>query len=172
MDVNAKLDEIVKYVESARSMPMSSSSVVNRTELLGQLQALRDMLPDTLDEADKLLEEREQLLAQARADAEALVAAGQQERDRLIAEHEVLTAAQTRAEETLVAATTKADELSRGVDDYVDAKLAHLEVAVDRILETVRQGRERLRKTSAYADLATSDDTAQGSTEIGSHGPF
>ncbi|HET6920190.1 MAG TPA: hypothetical protein VFI46_12090 [Jiangellaceae bacterium] len=162
MDVNDKLDEIVTYVESARSMPMSSSSVVNRTELLGRLQALREMLPATLDEADKLLEEREQLLAQAQVDAAALVATGQAERDRLIAEHEVLVAAQTRAEETLAAATAKADELSRGVDDYVDAKLAHLEVAVDRILETVRQGRERLRKTSAYAELAATDDS-QGS---------
>jgi chromosome segregation ATPase len=163
MDVNDKLDEIVKYVESARSMPMSSSSVVNRTELLGQLQALREMLPATLGAADKLLEEREQLLAQATAEAAALVAASQEERDRLIAEHEVLTAAQTRAEETLAAAMTKADELSRGVDDYVDAKLAHLEVAVDRILDTVRQGRERLRATNAYAELAPTDDPTQGS---------
>jgi chromosome segregation ATPase len=153
MDVNDKLDEIVKYVESARSMPMSSSSVVNRTELLGQLQALREMLPATLQEADRLLGEREQLLAEAQSEAEALVAAGEQERDRLIAEHEVLSAAQARAEETLAAATAKADDLSRGVDDYVDAKLAHLEVAVDRILETVRQGRKRLRNTTAYSDL-------------------
>jgi cell division septum initiation protein DivIVA len=153
VDVNDKLDEIVKYVESARSMPMSSSSVVNRTELLAQLGALREMLPATLDEADKLLGEREQLLAQARSEAQTLVAAGQDEHDRLIAEHKVLTAAQARAEETLAAATAKADEISRGVDDYVDAKLAHLEVAVDRILETVHQGRERLRNTSPYAEL-------------------
>ena len=97
MDVNDKLDEIVKYVESARSMPMSSSSVINRTELLGQLEALREMLPATLDEADKLLGEREQVLAQAQADADALKTASQEERDRLIADHEILAAAQTRA---------------------------------------------------------------------------
>lgn len=153
MDVNDKLDEIVRYVESARSMPMSSSSVVNRPELLGQLRALREMLPATLDEADHLIAERDQLLAKAHSEAEALVSAGQEKRDQLISEHAVVTAAKTRAEQTLAAATAKADEISRGVDDYVDAKLAHLEIAVDRILETVRQGRERLRQTSAYADL-------------------
>ena len=154
MDVHDKLDEIVKYVESARAMPMSSSSVVNRTELLGQLHALRDILPATLQEADQLLDEREQLLAQARSDADALVLTGQEERALLVAEHEVLTEAQTRAEETLTAAAEKADELRREVDDYVDAKLAHLELAVEKILETVRQGRDRLRTTSSYADLA------------------
>jgi hypothetical protein len=153
VDVNDKLDEIVTYVESARSMPMSSSSVVNRTELLAQLAALREMLPGTLDEADKLLAEREQLLAEAQSEAQLLVAAGQEEHDRLISEHEVLTAAQARAEQTLAAATAKADEISRGVDDYVDAKLAHLEVAVDRILETVQQGRKRLQNTSPYTEL-------------------
>ena len=154
MDVHDKLDEIVKYVESARAMPMSSSSVVNRTDLLSQLRALRDMLPAALQEADQLLDEREELLARARSDADALVRTGQQEREHLVAEHEVLTAAQTRAEETLTAATAKADELNREVDDYVDAKLAHLELAVEKILETVRQGRDRLRQTSSYADLA------------------
>ena len=154
MDVHDKLDEIVKYVESARAMPMSSSSVVNRTELLSQLRALRDMLPAALQEADQLLDEREELLARARSDADALVRTGQQEREHLVAEHEVFTAAQTRAEETLTAATAKADELNREVDDYVDAKLAHLELAVEKILETVRQGRDRLRQTSSYADLA------------------
>ena len=41
MDVHDKLDEIVKYIESARAMPMSSSSVVNRTELLSQLVLAR-----------------------------------------------------------------------------------------------------------------------------------
>ena len=154
MDVNDKLDEIVKYVESARAMPMSSSSVVNRTELLGQLRVLRDMLPATLQEADRLLDEREQLLAQARSDADALVVTGQEQRALLVAEHEVLTEAQTRAEETLTAAAATADELRREVDDYVDAKLAHLELAAEKILETVRRGRDRLSRTSAYADLA------------------
>jgi ABC-type transporter Mla subunit MlaD len=153
MDVHDKLEEIVKYVEAARSMPMSSSSVINRTELLSQLHALREMLPVTLQEADDLLGERDQVLAQARSDAEELVAAGNDERERLISSHEVLTAAQARAEQTLAEATTKADEISRGVDDYVDAKLAHLELAVDRILETVRQGRVRLREASPYAEL-------------------
>jgi chromosome segregation ATPase len=165
VDVNDKLDEIVRYVESARSMPMSSSSVINRTELLSQLQALRGMLPSTLQEADRLLGEREEVLGQAQSDAEAVVAAGRAERDQLVAEHEVLTAAQTLAEATLAAATAKADELSRGVDDYVDAKLAHLEIAVDRILETIRQGRERLQKTSAYSELGSGDDPLPGSAE-------
>ena len=114
------------------------------------------MLPAALQEADQLLDEREELLAQARSDADALVRTGQQEREHLVAEHEVL-AAQTRAEETLTAATAKADELNREVDDYVDAKLAHLELAVEKILETVRQGRDRLRTTSSYADLANTE---------------
>lgn len=157
MDVNDKIDEIVKYVESARSMPMSSSSVVNRAALLGLLQDLREMLPASIHAADDLLGERDHLLAEARAEAEEAVAAAKVERDRLVSEHEVLIEAQARAEETVDAALTRADRLSGEVDDYVDAKLAHLEVAVDKILDTIRNGRERLRETSAYAELATTD---------------
>ncbi len=158
MDVHDKIDEIVKFLESARTMPMSSSAVVNRPDLLRMLEELRAMLPGSLRAAEAVLDQREALLAEARTNAERLIATGQQEHERLVSEHGVLVAAEGKAEEAVAAAAEKADEMRRQVDDYVDAKLAHLELSVDKILETVRQGRERLRGPSAYAELAGGDE--------------
>lgn len=157
MDVHDKIDEIVKYLESARTMPMSSSAVVNRSDLLAMMEALRSTLPGSLRGAEAVLDQREALLAEARTNADGLVAAGEEEQERLVSEHGVLVAAETKAEEVIAAATARADEMRREVDDYVDAKLAHLELAVDKILDTVRQGRERLRGSSAYDELAADD---------------
>ena len=67
MDVHDKLDEIVAYLESARAMPMSSSAVVNRSELLARLDAVRAMLPGSLRAAEMVLDQREELLAEAKA---------------------------------------------------------------------------------------------------------
>lgn len=158
MDVHDKIDEIVKFLESARTMPMSSSAVVNRPDLLRMLEELRAMLPGSLRAAEAVLDQREALLAEARTNAERLIATGQQEHGRLVSEHGVLVAAEAKAEEAVAASAEKADEMRRQVDDYVDAKLAHLELSVDKILETVRQGRERLRGPSAYAELAGGDE--------------
>ncbi|MGH8774971.1 MAG: hypothetical protein ACRDWI_07290 [Jiangellaceae bacterium] len=157
MDVHDKIDEIVKYVESARTMPMSSSAVVNRTDLLAMIETLRSVLPGSLRGAEAVLDQREALLAEARTNAGQLIAAGREEQERLVSEHGVLVAAEARAEEALATATARADEMRREVDDYVDAKLAHLELSVDKILDTVRQGRERLRGSNAYDELAADD---------------
>ena len=45
MDLKAKLDQVVSLVEGARSMPMSASCVVNRAELLGHLDQMRELRP-------------------------------------------------------------------------------------------------------------------------------
>lgn len=158
MDVHDKIDEIVAYLESARAMPMSSSAVVNRTELLSKLDAVRTMLPGSLRAAEMVLDQREALLAEAQANAERIAESALQEQQRLVSEHGVLVAAETKAEEILAAAIAKADDMRGEVDDYVDAKLAHLEVAVDKILDTVRQGRVRLRGTNMYGALGTDQD--------------
>ncbi|HMG30440.1 MAG TPA: hypothetical protein VK585_10005 [Jiangellaceae bacterium] len=153
MDVHDKIDEIVVYLESARAMPMSSSAVVNRTELLARLDEVRTMLPGNLRAAEMVLDQREELLAETRANAEHVIESARQEQERLVSEHGVLVAAEARAEEILAAAAAKADDMRGEVDDYVDAKLAHLELAVDKILDTVRRGRERLRGSNAYGAL-------------------
>ena len=108
MDVHDKLDEIVAYLESARAMPMSSSAVVNRSELLARLDAVRAMLPGSLRAAEMVLDQREELLAEAKANAERIIEAATQERERLVSEHGVLVAAETKAEEIRAAAIAKA----------------------------------------------------------------
>ena len=157
MDVHDKLDEIVAYLESARAMPMSSSAVVNRTELLERLDAVRAMLPGSLRAAEMVLDQREELLAEAKANAERIIESATREQERLVSEHGVLVAAETKAEEILATAIAKVDDMRGEVDDYVDAKLAHLELAVDKILDTVRQGRERLRSSNTYGELGAAE---------------
>jgi hypothetical protein len=105
-----------------------------------------------------VLDQREALLAEARTNAERLIQTGQQEQERLVSEHAVLMAAEANADEAIASATAKAEETRRQVDDYVDAKLAHLELQVEKILDTVRQGRERLRGSSAYEQLAAGEE--------------
>ena len=157
MDVHDKLDEIAAYLESARAMPMSSSAVVNRTELMARLDAVRAMLPGSLRAAEMVLDQREELLAEAKANAESIIESATREQERLVSEHGVLVAAEAKAEEILATAIAKVDDMRGEVDDYVDAKLAHLELAVDKILDTVRQGRERLRSSNAYGGLGAAE---------------
>lgn len=149
MDVHDKLDQIASLVEDARAMPMSASALVNRAELLGLLDDLRELLPAQLHDADLLLSDRAAVVDQGRAQAERLVAEAQAEHERLVEETAVLVSARERAEAVLLAAQTESQRLLTQADDYVDRKLGEFEIALDQLMQQVRRGRERLAERQA-----------------------
>ncbi len=153
MDVHEKLDEITHLVEHARAMPMSASCMVNRGELLALLEELRALLPEELDLADRLLSERDHVVAEGRVEAERIVAAAHDERMRLVSETEVFTQAQLEAQRVLHEAQQEADELRTEVDQYIDGKLATFEITLNKTLGAVMRGRERLRGRTEMDDL-------------------
>jgi hypothetical protein len=149
VDVHDKLDEITRYVEDARAMPMSASALVNRAELLGLLDELRELLPEELHHADLLLSDREAVVEQGRAEAEQLLKDAQAEHDRLVEQTEVVAAARRRAAQVQTQAQAEATRLLSEADDYVDRKLGDFEITLDKLLQQVQRGREHLAERAA-----------------------
>ena len=153
MDVHAKLAEIRQVVEGARSMPMSASAVVNRGELLALLDELREGIDTALTDAQKVLADRDGVVDDGRREAEQIVADAREERERILSDTEVFRLAKRKADELLENATADADGLKRETDDYVDQKLANFEITLERTIEAVRRGRERLAGRTAFDSL-------------------
>ncbi|MDG9719360.1 cell division initiation protein [Streptomyces sp. DH24] len=152
MDVQKKLDEIVASVSSARSMPMSASCVVNRAELLSMLEEVRAALPGSLAQAQELIGDREQMVAQARQEAEHIIESAHAERNSLIAGTEIARRSQAEADRILAEARKEAEEIRAEADDYVDSKLANFEVVLTKTLGSVGRGREKLLGTGPGVD--------------------
>jgi vacuolar-type H+-ATPase subunit H len=152
VDVQKKLDEIVAAVSSARSMPMSASCVVNRADLLSMLEELRAALPDSLARAQELIGDREQMVEQARQEAERIIASAHAERGSLISDTEVARRSQAEADRILAEARKEAEEIRAEADDYVDSKLANFEVVLTKTLGSVGRGREKLLGTGPGLD--------------------
>ena len=147
-DVDAVLDQLVELVETARAMPMSSSCVVNRSEVLGLLDEARALLPEELVEARQVLVDRAAVAAQGQAEAERLVARAQVEADRLLEQTAVWRRAQAEADRLLEQASDQSEHMRRETDDYVDGKLAGFEVLLSQTLAVVERGRSRLGTTA------------------------
>ncbi len=147
MDVHAKLAEIRSSITDARAMPMSTSAVINRAELLAAVDELDGVLRNALGESDRVLADRDAVLQRARTEAADIVAAAEQERSTMVADHDVVAESQQAA-----------DELRRETDDYVDERLATFELTLTRTLEAVQRGRERLHHRSAL-DFGAARDT-------------
>ncbi|WP_447040224.1 cell division initiation protein [Streptomyces sp. DSM 118878] len=152
MDVQKKIDEIVKAVGSARSMPMSASCVVNRADLLSMLEEVRQALPGSLAQAQELIGGREQLVEQARQEAERIISGAHAERGSLISDTEVARRSQGEAERILADARQAAEDVRAEADDYVDSKLANFEVVLTKTLGSVGRGREKLLGTGPGVD--------------------
>ncbi|GHH95522.1 DivIVA domain-containing protein [Streptomyces capillispiralis] len=152
MDVQKKLDEIVAAVSSARSMPMSASCVVNRAELLAKLDEVRAALPDSLAQAQELIGGREQMVEQARQEAERIIESAHAQRGTLISDTEIARRSQSEADRILAEARKEAEEIRAEADDYVDSKLANFEVVLTKTLGSVGRGREKLLGTGPGLD--------------------
>ena len=153
MDIHDRLNQLTAMVRGAKAMPMSASCLVNRAELLEQLQWLREELPANLDHADALLSEREAVLTAAREEAGRILEGAQSERAQLIEQTDVLVSARARAAEVTTQARGESVRLLGDADDYVDRKLSEFEVFLGQVASQVNNGRLRLTVRRA-ADLA------------------
>jgi hypothetical protein len=144
VDVHAKLDELTAIIDNARAMPMSASCVVNRGEVLAQIDEIRSLLPTEFDEAQRVLDDKGAVIAEGHAEAERIIEAAKAERARLIARTEVMRDAAKEAQETLAAASADADRMRREIDDYVDGKLANFEVVLQKTIQAVEKGRAKI----------------------------
>ncbi|MDQ8701876.1 cell division initiation protein [Streptomyces sp. LHD-70] len=158
MDVQKKLDEIVEAVEGARSMPMSASCVVNRAELLARLGEVREALPGSLAQAQQVIGSGEQLVEQARQEADRILESAHAERGSLISDTAVARQSQDEADRILAKARAEAEEIRQEADEYVDSKLANFEVVLTKTLGSVGRGREKLLGTGQGLDAQGYED--------------
>ena len=73
MDLSARLQQFEDMVRDAKSMPLSSSALLNRDEVLELIQDMKDAIPEEVKQARWVVKDREELLAKGRRDAEAMV---------------------------------------------------------------------------------------------------
>ncbi|HEX8100114.1 MAG TPA: hypothetical protein VF660_07930 [Actinomycetota bacterium] len=151
MDIETRLQQLRELIEQARSMPLSSSVMVNREEILELIETAASNLPEEIRQARWVVKDREDLLAKARRDGEIIVAKARQERDRLVSREEVVRAAQSEAERLVGEGREQSRQLSLEAEDYVESKLAELEQVLtgatqdlEGALAQVRRGREML----------------------------
>lgn len=145
VDVDDKLDELTHLIEDAKAMPLSASCIVNRSDVLGLLDDIRHLLPDTLARADSILDDRDHVVEEGHREADRILEDARSQQARLVSEHEVYLAAVREAEAMRRDAEADADRMRREVDDYVDGKLANFEVALHKTLQAVERGRDKIR---------------------------
>jgi hypothetical protein len=158
VDVHAKLAELRELVTQARAMPLSASCLVNRADTLARIAEIEAGLPRQLSEAESLLAGADAVVAEAREQAVAVLAEAAMERDRRL--EQTREGAEATAWAAQIRAEAEADATTRTTetDEYVDSRLAHFEVILEKTLEIARRAPEdpSVDPQAHLAELSTS----------------
>lgn len=144
MDSIEKISTAITMVEEARGVPLSASCVVHRGEMLEVLEGAREYLPSDLFEAEKVLANRDQIIEDGRVSAETMVATAREDVSRMVEQTAIVQSARDEAQRILDEARDLAAQERAEVEEYIDGRLATLEVILNKTMEAVARGRERL----------------------------
>jgi hypothetical protein len=144
-DVEQMLRRLHEMIGSARPMPLSTSVMVNRDEVLDLLDETIERLPDELRAARWLLKEREEYLAKVRREGDEILEQARTRAERMVQRTEVVKASEARARKIVQLATDEASRLRNESEDYCDQKLASFEIVLERTLKMVGAGRTKLQ---------------------------
>ncbi|CRK58665.1 Cell division initiation protein [Alloactinosynnema sp. L-07] len=142
------IDELVTILEEARGVPMTSGCVVPRGDVLELLDEVRDALPTEMDDAQDVLDKKDEIVGAAEHQAEQTLSKANLEADKAIAD------ARAQAERLIAEATAHADRLVADAQDEADRAIAagraEYETLVgrsqdeaDRMLQAGRESYER-----------------------------
>lgn len=159
MDIASRLKYLEDMIAEAKTMPLSSSVLLNREEVLDVVREIRESLPEEIKQARWVVKDREELLTKARRDAEGLIQEALAEQEQLAAKEEVVRRAQQEAERILAEADEQGRHRRHEADDYIDASLAGFEAAIAKIQEALTEAlkeiagvQERLAKASRQVE--------------------
>ena len=133
------ITEIEDYIDSCKFQPLSNSKIlVNKEEMEELLVELRMRVPEEIKKYQKIISNKDAILADAQTKADAMLADAAEKQQRLVDENEVMREAvaqsnalleQTRkqAQEILDSATIEANNMRAAAMQYTDDILANIE---------------------------------------------
>src|SRR5436305_1580622 len=145
MDVLVLIDKLDDLVHNAKQVPLTDQVRVDKEEIYDILDQMRATIPEEIKQARWIVKERQEMLAEAKREAERIVKEARERQTRLVSEQEITKAAERAAEDIIEDARAREREIRLGAEDYADEILNTLEVNLTKFVAAVQRGRERLQ---------------------------
>ena len=144
MDVLVLIEKLDDVIHDARGVPLSGDVRVNKEEMYDLLDQMRATIPEEIKQARWIVKERQEMLAEAKREAERIVTEAKDKQAQLVSQEEVVKQAERLAEDIVEEARAREREIRLGAEDYADEILSTLEVNLQKFLAAVQRGRDRL----------------------------
>jgi len=143
-DAETLLRRAIDIIATAPTMPLSSSPRIDRDEIIELLEESLARLPDELRQARWMLKERQDFVNKTRREANEMLDEARAQAERMVQRTEVVRAAEHRARQVVDTADNDSRRLKLETEDFLDQRLASFEILLDKLSKTVAAGRHKL----------------------------
>ena len=156
MDILYLLDQLEEVLGAGSRLPLTSRTLVDEQEILDILDQIRVSIPEELKAAKRLTQDRDQVIADAQAEAERVVHEADAQAAERVSEHSLVRIAEGRAADIEERAMRQAADIRREADAYAYRVLQKLREQVAQVAQTVDRGLSELEGRGAPETVADS----------------
>lgn len=157
-DILYLVDRLEELLSKGFRVPFTTNAVIDEEAFLDIIDQMRIAIPNEIRQAQRITQERDRILAQAREEAERLVEQAQAEARRLMTDQELVKAAEQRAMSLVARAQDEAETIRAGADQYAIGVLEDLHGELERITRTVENGLQALNANRDLDEPAAQKD--------------
>ena len=133
-------------IQDARSVPLNADKcMIERDKVLDMLDEIITQLPSELKQSRTIVESRNELISQARREAEGIIRQAQEEAKELVDHEAIYVEARRRSEELVKQTQAKIEAVKKAGNDYMDGQLGQTEEVIAKALAEVRQTRTKFQ---------------------------
>ena len=144
------ITSLYDMVQDARSVPLSSEKcILERDKVLDMLDEIIAQLPAELKQSRTIVESRNELIAQARREAENIIKKAQEDAEKLVAKEAIYEEAKRRSAEHIAQVQNQIVGLRKVSNEYMDDALRRTEEAIAQSLNDVQQTRAKFNELAA-----------------------
>ena len=146
-------------VQDARSMPLASDKcILERDRVLDMLDEIIAQLPSELKQARTIVESRNEIVGQARREAEGVLRDAQEKAKQMVTKEAVYVEAKKRSDELVLQTQERMNQLRKAANDYMDESLRQTEEVMANALNEVRDTRMKFRSVTEAQEQRKAPD--------------
>ncbi len=133
MKVLELLDEIEEIVDTSSGFPLTGKILVDAEEILEIVKEIRVELPDEIQQAQWIKDERQRILEEAKREYETILKDAKSQAEALIENDDITVKAKLRADEIMRVAEANVKALKMSTFDYIDSILYNFQEKMDQM---------------------------------------
>ena len=147
---SSNIDDIIgslyDMVQDARAMPLAADKcILERDRVLDMLDEIIAQLPGELKQSRTIVESRNELINQARREAEGIIRQAEEQARQMVTKEAIYAEAKKRSEELVGQTQNRINQLRKAGNEYMDNALRQTEETITQALNEVRDTRMKFR---------------------------